>query len=286
MAQPGTPGSTASRVAAAQGAGVTTNLGNGIFERAGQYFAKVRDKFIPIGKDQAGQILSGGRNMLSQVGGIKGAGTIGGAALLTAPQIIEDVSMGRGAEAAVGTTAAVGSLALTSKLAGLIPGPLGKVAKIAVPAIAAPLAYGAASKGVSRLYSDATGEPVPGRRPSLKAQETGTQRAGDLGRSEGQKDFNQFFSQLDQLQQQQLLREIQGFQTMTGAANAMDAAKQLSLIAQSQNAANTRNQMALGNLATAGALAKGAQAGRYQLANTIIGSNPYVSAYAPSISFG
>ncbi len=71
MAQPGTPGSTASRVAAAQGAGVTTNLGNGIFERAGQYFAKVRDKFIPIGKDQAGQILSGGRNMLSQVCGIK-----------------------------------------------------------------------------------------------------------------------------------------------------------------------------------------------------------------------
>jgi hypothetical protein len=286
MAQPGTPGSTASRVAQAQGAGSTRNLGNGIFEQAGQYFAKVKDKFVPIGKDTAAQILTGGKGLMNQLGGVKGVTSLAGAGLTVVPQVATDLAYGRPLEAGVGTAGAVGSYALAKGLTKLIPGPVGKIAQVAVPAIAAGIGYSGLSNATSRAYSNLTGEPVPGKTQSLTAQETATKRAGNLSRSEGAKDYEQFTDQLLRYKKASLPIEMEAYQALTGAKNAMDAAKQLSLIAQAQNAANTRNYMAMGNLATASALAKGAQAGRYQLANTIVGSNPYVSAYSPSISFG
>jgi hypothetical protein len=145
---------------------------------------------------------------------------------------------------------------------------------------------GAAAQGAESARQDITGKPTKGKEAEFSTQlamqgQVMNQNLDGLNRStaiqlQATKDLTTFYNQA----------QVQQFKAM---APELEKAK-MNDFARYQTAMALQGQIQgqLGTLATAGALAQGAQQGNYVLAQTALTNNPYANAtlQAPQMRFG
>ena len=187
-------------------------------------------------------------------------------------------------------TGALGALAPTALSAvgtglAMAPNPIAKVAGYGLMGLGAILP-GAAASGAESIRQSATGKPTKGKEAEFSTQlamrgQIMNQNLDGLDRSiatnlQATKDLTTFYNQAQVAQYQAMAPEIE-------KAKMNDFARY-----QTAMALQGQIQGQLGTLATAGALAQGAQAGNYALTQTALTTNPYASAtlQAPQIRFG
>ena len=187
-----------------------------------------------------------------------------------------------------GALAALGAGALTSAAGAAllkVPHPLAKVAGGAL-LLGGSMIPGAAAQGAESARQDITGKPTKGKEAEFSTQlamqgQIMNQNLDGLNRStaiqlQATKDLTTFYNQA----------QLQQFKAM---APELEKAK-MNDFARYQTAMALQGQIQgqLGTLATAGALAQGAQQGNYVLAQTALTNNPYANAtlQAPQMRFG
>lgn len=187
-------------------------------------------------------------------------------------------------------TGAVGALApglLSAAGTGLAmaPNPIAKGIGYGLMGLGA-LLPGAAASGAESVRQSATGKPTKGKEEEFSTQlamrgQIMNQNLDGLERSvvtnlQATKDLTTFYNQA----------QVQQFRAM---APEIEKAK-MNDFARYQTAMALQGQIQgqLGTLATAGALAQGAQQGNYALTQTALVNNPYTQAImpAPQIRFG
>ena len=186
-------------------------------------------------------------------------------------------------------TGALGALApglLSAAGTGLamIPNPVTRGVGYGLMGLGA-LLPGASASGAEALKRKATGEPITGKE-DFGNQLARARQINELGTTQYRDNMGVYTSGLMDLNK-----------AISDQAH-LDLQRKLPIINQLNNAAlvrqqallNTQNQGYLqqGMLATAGALAQGAQAGNYNLTQAAITTNPYAGAtiQAPQIRFG
>ena len=187
-------------------------------------------------------------------------------------------------------TGALGALAPTALSAvgtglAMAPNPIAKVAGYGLMGLGAILP-GAAASGAESVRQSATGKPTKGKEEEFSTQlamrgQIMNQNLDGLDRSlatnlQTTKDLTTFYNQAQVDQYRAMAPELE-------KAKMNDFARY-----QTAMALQGQIQGQLGTLATAGALAQGAQAGNYGLTQAALTNNPYAGAtiQAPQIRFG
>ena len=185
---------------------------------------------------------------------------------------------------ALGALAPAGLSAIGTGLA-MVPNPIAKVAGYGLMGLGAILP-GAAAQGAEATRQAVTGKPTKGKEAEFSTQlamrgQIMNQNLDGLDRSlatnlQTTKDLTTFYNQAQVDQMRAMAPEIE-------KAKMNDFARY-----QTAMALQGQIQGQLGTLATAGALAQGAQAGNYGLTATALTNNPYAGAtlQAPQIRFG
>lgn len=223
----------------------------------------------------------------SFLGGLPVRG-VGLAAGLVSPAMtaIEEAQAGR-PTGAVGALVGGGAGALLGAgAARLLPGPLGKVAGAVLPAIGGLIGAPTAASAAESVRQKATGEPTKGKEGEFSTQMTMARQMGELGTTQYRDQMGVYTSAIRDLSRDQSNQAYLDLQRNLPLINQM---KNADLIRQ-QALINTQNQAYLqqGVVATAGALATGAQAQTGETLRTALTTNPYVGStlQAPAIRFG
>ena len=206
----------------------------------------------------------------AQAGRPTGAlGALGGGALGTAG----GMALGR---------VALGGLAKAPGAAGLI----GKVGQAALPIIGGMLGAPVGAQAAESVRQKATGEPTKGKEGEFSTQLAMAQQIGELGATQYRNQMGVYTGAIRDLQ-----RDISNQQYLDLQRNIplIEKMKNNELIRQ-QALMNTQGQLQsqLGVLATAGALAQGAQAETGATLRSALTSAPYAGSVlqAPQIRFG
>lgn len=145
---------------------------------------------------------------------------------------------------------------------------------------------GAAASGAESVRQEVTGKPTKGKEGEFSTQMAMNKQLAELGTTQYRDNMGVYTSMMRDLNRDAANQEFLNAQRILPLVNQM---KNADLIRQ-QALINTQNQAYLqqGVVATAGALATGAQAERGALMRTALTSNPYASStlQAPSISYG
>lgn len=160
--------------------------------------------------------------------------------------------------------------------ARFIPGPLGKVAQVALPFLGAQFGAGQGAAAAEYGRQKVTGEPTKGKEEEIASQLALQQKLSDLGldrfrtetviQTSAIKDLSKFYSDQQYLDLQRNLPLV----------NQM---KNADLVRQQALLASQGNQLArLSILGTAGQLAAGAQGESGATLRTMLTSNPYANA--------
>jgi len=247
-------------------------------------------EFVSEFKEGVKQKLSGAKDTLKGVQArYPNAGRYGVAAL-GAASLIPGVTTALSELEAGRPTGAAGALApglLSAAGTGLAmaPNPLAKAAGFGLMGLGAILP-GASAQGAEAVRQSATGTPTKGKEAEFSTQMAMRQQLIDqdltmLDRSlatnlQATYDLTKFYNQAQ-------VDQYKAMAPLIEKTKMNDFARYQNAVAQ-----QGRIQGQLGVLATAGALAKGAQAGNYGLAQSIVTNNPYTSATldAPQIRFG
>lgn len=171
--------------------------------------------------------------------------------------------------------AGVGGL-LGAGAARFIPGPLGKVAQVALPLLGAQFGAGQGAAAAEYARQQATGVPTKGKEGDIASQLALEQKLGELGLSQFRtatgietsniKDLSKFYSDQAYLDLQRNLPIV-------------NQLKNADLVRQQALLASQGNQLArLSILGTAGQLAAGAQSESGATLRTMLTSNPYANA--------
>jgi hypothetical protein len=239
----------------------------GASEKAGKTAEEVKTN-LKTKYPNAGQYARGG---LALAGMIPAAGTA-----------LNELQEGR----ALGAVTALAPAGLSAAGAALLgKGPLGTAAGLGLMGLGAILP-GAAASGAESIRQKVTGEPTKGKEdePSTQLALRGqvlNQNLDALNRStavqlQATKDLTSYYNQA----------QVQQYKAM---APELEKTK-MNDFARYQTAMALQGQIQgqLGTLATAGALAQGAQQGNYGLVATALTNNPYAGAtlQAPQIRFG
>ena len=246
----------------------------------------------------AGQFLGDYIGKAAQFAGDLPVGSLGlaGAAIAPIGTAIEEAQEGRptgalGALAGGGAGAFAGRAIGGAALKGLantggLPGLVGKVGMLAAPVIGGMLGSPLGAQAAEGIRQKVTGEPTKGKEGEFKTQMAMRQQLIDqaiAAENAGLMNLNAQIKDLSQYQAQTMINTYKGIQPLLEKTKMNDFARYQNAVAQ-----QGRIQGQLGVLATAGALAKGAQAGNYGLAQSVLTNNPYASATldAPQIRFG
>jgi len=145
---------------------------------------------------------------------------------------------------------------------------------------------GAAASGAESVRQEATGKPTKGKEGEFSTQMAINKQLAELGTTQYRDNMGVYTSMMRDLSRDISNQEYLDLQRNIPLLNQI---KNADLVRQ-QALMNTQNQAYLqqGVVATAGALATGAQAERGALMRTALTANPYASAtlQAPSISYG
>lgn len=226
------------------------------------------------------------------------AGRLGVVGGLVAPAMtaVEEAQAGRpvGALGALGGGAAgaLGGAALGRvALGGLasapgIPGLIGKVGQAALPVLGGMLGAPAGAQVSESVRQKATGEPTKGKEGEFSTQLAMAGKINELGATQYRNQLGTYTSAIRDLQ-----RDVSNQQYLDLQRNIplIEKMKNNELIRQ-QALMNTQGQLQsqLGVLATAGALAQGAQAETGATLRSALTSAPYAGSVlqAPQIRFG
>lgn len=215
-------------------------------------------------------------------------GRLGAAAGMISPAItaIGEATEGRpvGALGAIGGGAAGAGLGAAA--ARLIPGRLGKIAGAVLPTVGGMIGAPTGAQALESIRQKVTNEPTKGKEGEFSTQLAMAQQLNELGLTQyrnemgvwtsAQKDLSKHYS--DQ-QYYDLQRNMPLIEKMKNS----ELVRQ-----QALNAHMAQQQAMLGTLATASALAQGAQAESGATLRTALTSAPYAGAVlqAPQIRFG
>ena len=265
----------------------------------------------PIGTSSTGstqgarEFLGKGKDFLSGYLGKAGefvstlpVGKIGlvGGAVAPIGTAIEEAQEGR-PTGALGALAGGGAAAFgASKIAGTalkglaaMPGAAGLVGKagmLAAPVIGGMLGSPLGAQAAEGIRQKVTGEPTKGKEAEFSTQMAMRQQLIDQDLTSLDRSLAtnlQATYDLLELNNQAQVNQYKAMYPLIEKTQMNNFARYQNAVAQ-----QGRIQGQLGVLATAGALAKGAQAGNYNLAQSILTNNPYTSATldAPQIRFG
>lgn len=227
-------------------------------------------------------LASKAKERFPQAGGYARGGLAIAGALPAVGQSVEELQAGR----PLGAVAALAPAGLSAAGAALIgKGPVGTVAGLGLMGLGA-LLPGAAASGAESVRQKATGEPTKGKEGEFSTQMAMQKQMGELGLTQyrnqvavdtaATKDLTQFYSNQQFLDAQRMI-------PLVNQMKNADVVRQQALM-------NTQGQIGarLGILATAGALAQGAQAQTGETLRTALTSNPYAGStiQAPSVRFG
>lgn len=253
--------------------GVQENLRN-FMNRAGEVVGAVPGRVR--------EAASKAKERFPQAGGYARGGLAIAGALPAVGQSVEELQAGR----PLGAVAALAPAGLSAAGAALIgKGPVGTVAGLGLMGLGA-LLPGAAASGAESTRQKITGEPTKGKEQEFSTQMAMQKQMGELGLTQyrnqvavdtaATKDLTQFYSNQQYLDAQRML-------PLVNQLKNADVVRQQALM-------NTQGQIGarLGILATAGALAQGAQRESGATLRTALTSNPYAGStiQAPSVSFG
>lgn len=212
-----------------------------------------------------------------------GAGRIGIAGGLLAGGLTaaEALQQGRPLEAAVGGGgAALGTIGGTV-LGGMVGGPVGAF----VGGSLGSMLGGQLGTAAEYIKRDITGDPIRGK-DDLKNQLAQLKKRGELDNLLYRNTLGTYTSAITDLNQNYMDQQYTQAQRMLPLINKMQDQQ----LVRQQALINTQGQQAamLGTLATAGALAQGAQRETGALLRTALSTNPYAGsvAQAPQIRFG
>jgi hypothetical protein len=232
-----------------------------------------------------GQVREAGRKLkerFPQAGGYARGGLAIAGALPAVGQSVEELQAGR----PLGAVAALAPAGLSAAGAALIGrGTVGTVAGLGLMGLGA-LLPGAAASGAESTRQKITGEPTKGKEGEFSTQLAMQGKIGELGLTQyrnqiavdtaATKDLTQFYSNQQFLDAQRMI-------PLVNQMKNADMTRQQALM-------NTQGQIGarLGILATAGALAQGAQAQTGETLRTALTSNPYAGStiQAPAVRFG
>jgi|DEB0MinimDraft_6_1074348.scaffolds.fasta_scaffold15976_1 hypothetical protein len=246
----------------------------------------------------AGDFLKGYLGKAGQVASNLPVGSLGlaGAAIAPIGTAIEEAQEGRptgalGALTGGGAGAFAGRAIGGAALKGLaaapgLAGAVGKVGMLAAPVIGGMLGSPLGAQAAEGIRQKVTGEPTKGKEGEFKTQMAMRQQLIDqaiAAENTGLMNLNTQLKDLSQFYNQAQVEQYKAMAPLLEKTKMNDFARYQNAVAQ-----QGRIQGQLGVLATAGALAKGAQAGNYGLAQSVLTNNPYASATlnAPQIRFG
>jgi hypothetical protein len=203
-------------------------------------------------------------------------------ALPAAGVAMEELQAGR----SLGAVAALAPAGLSAVGAGLIgKGPIGTVAGLGLMGLGAVLP-GASASAAESTRQKLTGEPTKGKEGEFSTQMAMNKQLAELGTTQYRDNMGVYTSTIRDLSRDASNQAYLDLQRNIPLINQM---KNADLVRQ-QALLNTQGQIQgqLGVLATAGALAQGAQAGNFALTQTALTSNPYAGStvQAPAIRFG
>lgn len=291
-----------------------TGASTGMSGGAGNYDPRIRELLAKqgvdprvirtLGTENAGRIVQGSKgaqeflgNFASGLGALPvGRLSLVGGLVGPAMTAVEEAQAGRptGAVGALGGGAigAAGGLALGRvALGGLakapgLPGLIGKVGQAALPAIGGLLGAPVGAQAAESFRQKATGEPTKGKEGEFSTQLAMAGQINELGATQYRDQLGTYTGAVRDLQ-----RDISNQQYLDLQRNIplIEKMKNNELIRQ-QALLNTQGQLQsqLGVLATAGALAQGAQAETGATLRSALTSAPYAGSVlqAPQIRFG
>lgn len=212
-----------------------------------------------------------------------GAGRLGitGGLLAGGLTAVDALQQGRPLEAAAGGAgAALGTVGGTV-LGGMVGGPVGAF----IGGSLGSMLGGQAGTAAEYAKREITGDPITGK-DDLKNQLAQLKKRGELDNLLYRNTLGTYTSALTDLNQNYMDQQYTQAQRMLPLINKMQDQQ----LVRQQALINTQGQQAamLGTLATAGALAQGAQRETGALLRTALSTNPYAGsvAQAPQIRFG
>jgi hypothetical protein len=230
-------------------------------------------------------------------GGIEAAGTALGAVPtgrlgliggMVAPVMgaIEEAQAGRPTGAAGALLGGGAGVAAGAAVAKMLPGAYGKIASAVLPAIGGMIGAPVAAQASESVRQKATGEPTKGKEGEFSTQMAMAKQMGELGATQYRNQMGTYTSAIKDLSTHY---SNQSFLDLQRNVPIIEKMKNNELIRQ-QALMNTQGQLQsqLGVLATAGALAQGAQAETGATLRTALTAAPYAGSVlqAPQIRFG
>jgi hypothetical protein len=239
-----------------------------------------------VGK--AGEKAQAGLSVLGNTLGSLPTGRLGLLGGMVAPAMtaIEEAQAGRPTGAAGALLGGGAGAAVGAGIAKMLPGPYGKIAGAVLPTIGGMLGAPIAAQASESVRQKTTGEPTKGKEGEFSTQMAMAQQMGELGATQYRTQMGTYTSAIKDLSKHYSDQQYYDLQRNIPLIEKM---KNSELIRQ-QALMNTQGQLQsqLGVLATAGALAQGAQSETGATLRTALTSAPYAGSVlqAPQIRFG
>jgi hypothetical protein len=247
-----------------------------------QNFLTGASQFFGGAKQKAEETVAGAKERYPNAGRYARGGLALAGMIPAAGTSLEELQAGR----PLGAVAALAPAGLSAAGAALIgKGPLGTAAGLGLMGLGAILP-GAAASGAESTRQSLTGKPTKGKEEEFSTQLAMRGQIMNQNLDMLNRDYATQLNNLKDLTQFMNAAQVQQYKAM---APEIEKTK-MNDFARYQTAMALQGQIQgrLGTLATAGALAQGAQQGSYGITDTILRTNPYAQAtlQAPQIRFG
>lgn len=237
---------------------------------------------------KAGEKVQAGLSTLGNTLGGLPTGRLGvlGGMIAPAMTAVEEAQAGRPTGAAGALLGGGAGAAVGAGIAKMLPGAYGKIAGAVLPTIGGMLGAPIAAQASESVRQKTTGEPTKGKEGEFSTQMAMAQQMGELGATQYRNQLGTYTSAMKDLSKHYSDQQYYDLQRNIPLIEKM---KNSELIRQ-QALMNTQGQLQsqLGVLATAGALAQGAQSETGATLRTALTSAPYAGSVlqAPQIRFG
>ena len=246
-----------------------------------QNFLTGASQFFGGAKQKTEETIAGAKEKYPNAGRYARGGLALAGMLPAAGTSLEELQAGR----PLGAVAALAPAGLSAAGAALMgKGPYGTAAGLALMGLGAILP-GAAASGAESVRQKATGEPTKGKEGEFSTQMAINKQLAELGTTQYRDNMGVYTSMIRDLNRDASNQAHLDLQRNIPLINQLKNAE----LVRSQALINTQNQayMQQGVVATAGALATGAQQQTGATVRQALSSNPYnIALNSPAISFG
>lgn len=246
-----------------------------------QNFLTGASQFFGGAKQKAEEAVAGAKEKYPNAGRYARGGLALAGSLPAVGESLTELQAGR----PLGAVAALAPAGLSAAGAALMgKGPYGTAAGLALMGLGAILP-GAAASGAESVRQKATGEPTKGKEGEFSTQMAINKQLAELGTTQYRDNMGVYTSSLKDLSKAYSDQEYLNLQRNIPLINQLKNAE----LTRSQALINTQNQAYLqqGVVATAGALATGAQQQTGATVRQALATSPYnIALQSPAISFG